>query len=96
MPNDTNEQDRHQAPSTETEDRAPRRRNVLLGSSALAAAMTSGALAQAMMDKNVGIGSYYLWTYKDAAGGFPDGAVNYRLRIAVIKKCLVKRGLFNP
>ncbi len=35
----------------------------------------------AMMTKNVGIGSYYLWTYKDAAGGFLDGAENYQLRI---------------
>ncbi len=35
----------------------------------------------AMMTKNVGIGSYYLWTYKDAAGGFLDGAQNYKLRI---------------
>jgi hypothetical protein len=35
----------------------------------------------AMMTKNVGVGSYYLWTYKDAAGGFLDGAKNYRLRI---------------
>lgn len=35
----------------------------------------------AMMDKNVGIGSYYLWTYKDASNGFLDGAQNYKLRI---------------
>ena len=35
----------------------------------------------AMMAKNVGIGSYYLWTYKDAAGDFLDGAKNYKLRI---------------
>ena len=35
----------------------------------------------AMMSKNVGIGSYYLWTYKDAAGEFLDGAKNYKLHI---------------
>lgn len=35
----------------------------------------------AMMTKNVGIGSYYLWAYKDAAGNFLDGANNYKLRI---------------
>jgi hypothetical protein len=35
----------------------------------------------AMMDKNVGKGSYYLWTYKDAAGNFLDGAKNYKLHI---------------
>ncbi|MGB9367821.1 MAG: DUF1254 domain-containing protein [Xanthobacteraceae bacterium] len=35
----------------------------------------------AMMDKNVGVGSYYLWTYKDAAGGFLDGAQSYKLHI---------------
>src|SRR5258708_13216818 len=49
MPDSTNEQDRHDAPLNGTEDRAPSRRNILLGSSALVAAatMTSGALAQA-------------------------------------------------
>ena len=49
MPDDTKEQDRHEASLNETEDRAPSRRNILLGSSALVAAatMTSGALAQA-------------------------------------------------
>jgi arylsulfatase A-like enzyme len=49
MPDDTREQDRHETPSSETEDRALSRRNILLGSSALVAAatMTSGALAQA-------------------------------------------------
>ncbi len=49
MPDDTREQDRHDAPLNETEDRAPSRRNILLGSSALVAAatMTSSALAQA-------------------------------------------------
>ena len=48
MPDDTNEQDRHETSSNETEDRTLSRRNILLGSSALvaAAAMTSGALAQ--------------------------------------------------
>jgi hypothetical protein len=35
----------------------------------------------AMMTKNVGIGSYYLWTYKDGAGQFLDGAKNYKLHI---------------
>ena len=49
MPDETREQDRHQAPLNETEDRALSRRNILLGSSALVAAVTmsSGALAQA-------------------------------------------------
>ena len=49
MPDDTKEQGRHEASLNETEDRAPSRRNILLGSSALVAAatMTSGALAQA-------------------------------------------------
>jgi hypothetical protein len=35
----------------------------------------------AMMSKNVGVGSYYLWTYRDAAGGFLDGAKSYKLHI---------------
>jgi hypothetical protein len=35
----------------------------------------------AMMAKNVGAGSQYLWTYKDADGNFLDGAENYRLRV---------------
>ena len=35
----------------------------------------------AMMEKNVGVGSYYLWTYKDGAGDFLDGAKNYKLHI---------------
>ena len=49
MPDDTGEQDRHQASSHETEDNILSRRNILLGSSALVAAatLTSGALAQA-------------------------------------------------
>jgi hypothetical protein len=49
MPGDTREQDRQETRSNETEDRALSRRNILLGSSALAAAatLTSGALAQA-------------------------------------------------
>ena len=49
MPGDTKEQDRHETSSTETEDHALSRRNILLGSSALVAAagLTSGALAQA-------------------------------------------------
>ena len=40
MPDDTREQDRHEASSNETQDRAPSRRNILLGSSALVAAVT--------------------------------------------------------
>ena len=49
MPDDTKERGRHETSSNETEDRALNRRNILLGSSALvaAAAITSGALAQA-------------------------------------------------
>ena len=49
MPGDTKEQDQHQTPSNEAEQRALSRRNILLGSSALmaAATLTSGALAQA-------------------------------------------------
>ena len=35
----------------------------------------------AMMAKNVGAGSQYLWTYKDADGNLLDGAENYRLRV---------------
>jgi hypothetical protein len=35
----------------------------------------------AMMAKNVGVGSQYLWTYKDAKGNFLDGAKNYRLHV---------------
>jgi hypothetical protein len=34
-----------------------------------------------MMAKNIGVGSYYLWTYKDAAGNHLDGANNYKLNI---------------
>jgi arylsulfatase A-like enzyme len=49
MPRDTKEEDRHGASSNESEDRAVNRRNILLGTSTLvaAAALTSGALAQA-------------------------------------------------
>src|SRR6478672_2135963 len=49
MPDDSNEQGRHEVSSNEAEDRALSRRNILLGSSALvaAAAITSDALAQA-------------------------------------------------
>ena len=49
MPRDTKEEDRHEASSNESEDRAVNRRNILLGTSTLvaAAALTSGALAQA-------------------------------------------------
>jgi hypothetical protein len=35
----------------------------------------------AMMDKNVGQGSQYLWTYRDASGAFLDGAKTYRLHV---------------
>jgi hypothetical protein len=35
----------------------------------------------AMMDKNVGQGSQYLWTYRDASGEFLDGGKTYRLRV---------------
>jgi hypothetical protein len=35
----------------------------------------------AIMAKNVGQGSQYLWTYRDAAGDYLDGAKRYRLHI---------------
>ncbi|HVT89167.1 MAG TPA: DUF1254 domain-containing protein [Tepidisphaeraceae bacterium] len=35
----------------------------------------------AMMAKNVGVGSYYLWTYKDAKGQFLQGENTYKLHI---------------
>ena len=35
----------------------------------------------AMMAKNVGQGSQYLWTYRDASGAFLNGAESYRLRV---------------
>jgi hypothetical protein len=35
----------------------------------------------AMMEKNIGQGSQYLWTYRDADGNFLDGAKTYRLHI---------------
>jgi hypothetical protein len=35
----------------------------------------------AMMEKNVGKGSQYLWTYHDAAGAYLDGAKTYRLHV---------------
>ena len=35
----------------------------------------------AMMAKNVGLGSHYLWTYQDSAGNFLDGAKNYKLHV---------------
>lgn len=35
----------------------------------------------AMMAKNVGAGSQYLWAYRDADGDFLDGARSYGLRI---------------
>ena len=35
----------------------------------------------AMMEKNIGLGSYYLWAYRDGAGEFLDGAKNYKLHV---------------
>ena len=35
----------------------------------------------AMMEKNVGQGSQYLWAYRDSAGQFFDGAKSYRLHV---------------
>lgn len=35
----------------------------------------------AMMEKHVGQGSQYLWTYRDADGNYLDGTKNYRLHI---------------
>ncbi|MGO4740752.1 DUF1254 domain-containing protein [Bosea sp. 2KB_26] len=35
----------------------------------------------AMMAKNVGQGSQYLWTYRDADGAFLDGAKTYKLHV---------------
>ena len=35
----------------------------------------------AMMDKNVGQGSQYLWTYSDSKGEFLDGSKTYKLHI---------------
>lgn len=35
----------------------------------------------AMMEKNVGEGSQYLWTYRDASGAFLDGGKTYRLHV---------------
>jgi hypothetical protein len=35
----------------------------------------------AMMEKNIGQGSQYLWSYRDADGNFLDGAKIYRLHI---------------
>ena len=35
----------------------------------------------AMMEKNVGQGSQYLWTYRDANGDYLDGAKSYRLHV---------------
>ena len=34
-----------------------------------------------MMEKNIGQGSQYLWTYRDADGNFLDGGKNYKLHI---------------
>ncbi len=35
----------------------------------------------ARMEKNIGQGSQYLWTYRDARGEYLDGANTYRLRV---------------
>ncbi len=35
----------------------------------------------AMMAKNVGVGSYYLWAYRDRAGSYLDGAKTYTLHV---------------
>src|SRR5262245_22239776 len=35
----------------------------------------------AMMDKNVGQGSQYLWTYRDVKGEFLDGGKSYKLHV---------------
>ena len=34
-----------------------------------------------MMEKNIGQGSQYLWTYRDADGNFLDGAKTYKLHV---------------
>jgi hypothetical protein len=36
----------------------------------------------AMMEKNVGQGSQYLWTYRDASGEYLDGGKTYKLHVA--------------
>ena len=41
----------------------------------------------AMMAKNVGQGSQYLWTYRDAAGEFLQGDKNYRLQRSFESAC---------
>jgi hypothetical protein len=35
----------------------------------------------AMMDKNIGQGSQYLWTYRDAGGEYLDGGKTYKLHV---------------
>ena len=35
----------------------------------------------AMMSKNVGVGSYYLWTYRDKSGAFLQGDNTYKLHL---------------
>ena len=35
----------------------------------------------AMMEKNIGQGSQYLWTYRDASGDYLDGGQTYRLHV---------------
>jgi hypothetical protein len=38
-------------------------------------------MSPAMVEKHVGAGSQYLWTPRDAAGAYLDGARDYRLHI---------------
>jgi arylsulfatase len=78
MPGDTREQDRHEASLNETEDRAPSRRNILLGSSALVAAatMTSGALAQTQKAAPSGRKPNILMIMADDIGWFNVSAYN--------------------
>ena len=40
----------------------------------------------AMMEKNVGQGSQYLWTYRDRDGNYLDGDRNYRLHLTEIRQ----------
>src|SRR5262249_38142258 len=35
----------------------------------------------AMMEKNVGQGSQYLWAYRDGSGAYLDGAKSYKLHV---------------
>lgn len=38
-------------------------------------------MSPAMVEKHIGAGSQYLWTPRDASGGFLDGAKSYRLHL---------------